>query len=241
MEFGFPQAARATEQAMRAGAEVIYQATFARDGWRGRSDFVMRVDSPSALGDWSYEAWDTKLARSAKPSAVLQLAYYSEEIGLIQGRLPDWLHVVPGTGMHESFRPAEFGAFLRMAQARVRAHVAQPTIVGRLRGRASTARGAPSSPCAGPDGRPRTHLTLVASIRRDQAEKLIDSGSHDARRAGPIRVRLVSADRSEPMLDALRDQAGLQLHRRETGELTRRLLPPETERGLGLLPRAVRG
>jgi len=39
-----------------------------------------------------------------------------------------------------------------------------------------------------------------------------------------------------PMLDALRDQAGLQLHRRRTDELTRHLLEPENERGLGLLP-----
>ncbi len=40
---------------MRAGAEVIYQATFARDGWRGRADFLVRVDEPSDLGAWSYE------------------------------------------------------------------------------------------------------------------------------------------------------------------------------------------
>ena len=37
---GFGAAAKATEQAMRAGADVIYQATFARDGWRGRADFL---------------------------------------------------------------------------------------------------------------------------------------------------------------------------------------------------------
>ena len=65
---------------MRAGADVIYQATFARDGWRGRADFLIRVDEPSDLGPWSYEAWDTKLARSAKPAAVLQLGFYSEEV-----------------------------------------------------------------------------------------------------------------------------------------------------------------
>src|SRR4051794_24986415 len=33
-------AVRATEDAIRTGADVIYQATFDYDGWRGRADFV---------------------------------------------------------------------------------------------------------------------------------------------------------------------------------------------------------
>src|SRR4051812_24243227 len=75
-----------TVAAMRDGAEIIYQATFVRDDWRGRADFLVRVDEPSNLGSWSYEPHDTKLARSAKPSAVLQLAWYAEEIAAVQGR-----------------------------------------------------------------------------------------------------------------------------------------------------------
>ena len=63
---------------MRAGAEVIYQATFLRDGLRGHADFLFRVDRPSDLGDWSYEVADTKLARRAKPYFILQLCFYSE-------------------------------------------------------------------------------------------------------------------------------------------------------------------
>src|ERR1051325_11311635 len=34
---GFEAAHAATVSAMRAGADVIYQATFARNGWRGRA------------------------------------------------------------------------------------------------------------------------------------------------------------------------------------------------------------
>ena len=66
---GFEQAHAATLEAMRAGADVIYQATFVREGWRGRADFVVRSSEPSALGPWSYEPYDTKLARTAKPAA----------------------------------------------------------------------------------------------------------------------------------------------------------------------------
>ena len=108
---------------MRAGADVIYQATFSRDGWRGRADFLVRVDEPSDLGAWSYEPYDTKLARSAKPAAVLQLAWYAGEIAAVQGRLPERLHVVLGTTEVETYRPADVEAYLRIAQRRLRRHV----------------------------------------------------------------------------------------------------------------------
>src|SRR3954467_3275289 len=70
--------AHATERAMRAGAEVVYQAAFLDDDWIGYADFVIRVDEPSDLGGWSYEAFDTKLARYPKPYFILQLAFYTE-------------------------------------------------------------------------------------------------------------------------------------------------------------------
>src|SRR5437764_316360 len=40
----FEGSARATLEAMRAGAEVIYQATFVLGDWRGRADFLERGD-----------------------------------------------------------------------------------------------------------------------------------------------------------------------------------------------------
>jgi uncharacterized protein len=227
-------AARATERAMRDGFDVVYQATFARAGWRGLADFVIRVEEPSNLGSWSYEAWDTKLARSARPSAVLQLAFYSQEIARIQGRLPELLHVVPGTGVVESFRPGDFDAFLRAAQARLRAYVDAPP----------EGYPWPCDHCSRCDFIPvcrdrwehDDHLTLVASIGRDQVEKLnrvqVTTLAGLARSSPALAVPRLTP----PTFERLRDQARLQLHRRETGELKRRLLEPEQERGFGLLP-----
>ncbi len=39
-----------TLAAMRAGADVIYQAAFFDGGWHGRADFLLRVEEPSDLG-----------------------------------------------------------------------------------------------------------------------------------------------------------------------------------------------
>src|SRR6476659_2606130 len=77
-------AAAETEAAMRAGADVVYQATFFDGRWRGHADFLLRVERPSDLGSWSYEVADTKLARRVKTAALLQMSNYSEQLFRIQ-------------------------------------------------------------------------------------------------------------------------------------------------------------
>ena len=54
-----------TIEAMRAGRQVIVQGALANGRWSGRTDILKCVEAPSALGDWSYEVIDTKLAREA--------------------------------------------------------------------------------------------------------------------------------------------------------------------------------
>src|SRR5687768_4573143 len=73
----WPLYAARTVDAMRAGADLIYQGALFDGTWLGRADFLQRVDLPSQLGDWSYEVVDTKLAREAKGGALLQVLLYS--------------------------------------------------------------------------------------------------------------------------------------------------------------------
>ena len=105
-----------TLDAMRAGADVIHQAVLF-DGKRlGFADFLRRIPQPSGLGDWSYEVWDTKLARHAKASAVLQLCMYSKLLSEIQGRAPAQMHLALGGVQREtvSFRFADYAAYHRL-------------------------------------------------------------------------------------------------------------------------------
>ncbi len=80
--------------AMQQGVPVIYQALLADDQWRGYADILRRVDTPSALGPWSYEVHDTKLARDTRGSTVLQLMAYSELVAGLQGQWPEHFRVV---------------------------------------------------------------------------------------------------------------------------------------------------
>src|SRR5258705_5111357 len=94
----FESSAQATREAMRRGDEIIYQATFVRGDWRGRADFLERVEQPTKLGPWGYEALDAKLARAEKPVYVLQLCFYSEAIAEIQDVTPEAMHALLGIG-----------------------------------------------------------------------------------------------------------------------------------------------
>ena len=122
----FAAAAARTVEAMRAGADVISQATFVDGQWRGRADFLLRMEKPSKLGPWSYEALDAKLARAEKPTYVLQLCFYSDGIAAIQGTPPEHIHVFLGVGEQRAFRYDDFAAYYRRVRARFEAAVASP-------------------------------------------------------------------------------------------------------------------
>src|ERR1700730_6176462 len=103
-----------TVRAMRKGVEAVYQATFLDPPWGGRSDFLVRVNTPSALGAWSYEVVETKLARSTKATALVQLCFYSDLLSKIQGMEPQWMHVVlGGTAIPERFQVQRYIAYFR--------------------------------------------------------------------------------------------------------------------------------
>jgi uncharacterized protein len=80
--------------AMRAGTDVILQPALREGRWFGRPDVLRRVDTPSAFGAWSYEVVDTKLAKETKGGTVLQLAFYSQMLGIVQETIPEVFHVV---------------------------------------------------------------------------------------------------------------------------------------------------
>jgi uncharacterized protein len=55
-----------TREAVARGAEVVAQGAFRSGAWVGRTDILLQTDMPSALGPWSYEVVDAKLARDQR-------------------------------------------------------------------------------------------------------------------------------------------------------------------------------
>src|SRR6267142_1421175 len=110
-----------TLDAIRAGAAVIAQADLKDGRWYGRADVLLKVDKPSDLGGWSYEVVDTKLAKETRGGTVLQLALYSDLLGVVQGALPELFHVVtpdPSAPV-QTFRLQDYSAYFRLVRNRL--------------------------------------------------------------------------------------------------------------------------
>lgn len=224
----------ATEAAMREGAAVIYQAAFLGAPWHGFADFLRRVNTPSALGDWSYEAVDTKLARSPKPSHVLQLGVYSDLIEGVQQARPHGMHLVLGDRREASFRAVEFRHTLDVAKARYLDLIA------------TGAQGSEPEPCRAcslcawrdhcdAQWEAADHLHRVAGIQTSQIAKLraaaIDTMAVLAATPPGTRVAKLAA----VTFERLRDQAAMQVAR-IIGDPVAKALPVEPERGFARLP-----
>jgi predicted RecB family nuclease len=238
-DFDWERATRETEEAMRSGVDVVYQGAFSADGWRGVADFLMRVQSPSDLGPWSYEALDTKLARHAKPAYILQLCFYSDRIAAIQGRAPEHIHVLLGNLTLESFRPEEFGAYYRRVCRRLENFVAAPPATTPY----------PCVQCGICEFKPICdeywdrvdHLSRVAWIQRRQIDRLGAAGITTLACLGAAPAEPLPAGMPTDTFEKLREQAGLQLNARLTGEDSFVILQPQAESGFALLPDSSEG
>ena len=98
----------ATLEAMRAGREILFQATLRHDGFEGHADFLRRVGTPGAF---HYEVLDTKLARKPKPYFLIQLCAYAEMLEAAQGVRPRNVHVVNGARETLAFRTDDYFFF----------------------------------------------------------------------------------------------------------------------------------
>lgn len=233
-------AAGRTLEAMSAGTRLLYQATFFDGAWQGRADFLRRVDAPSALGPWSYEVVDTKLARHVRPHAVHQLCLYARMLGDVQGRPPDHVHLILGDGARVAVDPSRYGALHRHVARRLERIVAAgardtyPEPVPHCDVCAFAAE------CAA-RRRADDHLSLVAGASRVHRARLEEAGVGTlgalAGRAEGDAVPGLAPERVE----LLRHQAVLQRNARAGALPVRRHLEPQAERGYARLPEPTPG
>lgn len=235
--------AAATLDAMRAGADVIYQATFldtdnAAHGywWRGHADFLRRVPQSTAFGPWGYEPEDTKLARHVKPAAVLQLCNYADHVGRIQQSQPESIHVILGGGSRVTLFTRDFFAYYRRCRERLLAAVQHDASGGTYPQPVAHCAVCRWTDTCQEQWLVNDDLCLVANMRRDQARKL---SAHGIATGGAL-AESAPGDRVPGMgigpLDRLRVQAALQVQHRRNGPAAAppyRLLDPAGP-GIGL-------
>jgi predicted RecB family nuclease len=236
---GRARAARQTEEAMHAGADVIYQATLLAGAWSGRPDFLLKVSGASALGEHHYEVVDAKLARRAQARALIQLSVYTEQLAALQRRLPDhfWIAIGGGTPGASAepirLRSADYLAYYRLMRERFERFVQTET--------GASPYPEPVEHCdicrwwkhCEERRRQDDHPSLVAGITRRQRDRLALAGvtTTGALAALPRDARV---DGIDPLpLARVREQARLQVEMRDTGRARFELLL-DADPGAGL-------
>ncbi len=93
-----------TVRAIQKGYDLIYHAYLIDENFRGEADFLIKCNTPSELGDYSYEVYDTKITRNLKPRHVTQITAYSDMLGKIQKLIPEKMYLIDGSDELHSFR-----------------------------------------------------------------------------------------------------------------------------------------
>lgn len=230
----------ATLVAMRAGKEIIAQGALRSGRWSGRTDILRRVNTPSDLGDWSYEVIDTKLARETKGGTVLQLSLYADLLANVQGTPPEKIYVVAPWSDYEPqiFRFSDYSAYFRSAKKAAEEAANENDLV--------TTYPEPKehcdicrwrNPC---DQRRRDddHLCLVANISKNQIGELHTHGISTAQALAdmPVPIHFDPQKGSPVSYEKAKAQAFIQIQARDAGELKYELLDIAPKVGLSALP-----
>jgi predicted RecB family nuclease len=234
-----------TTAAMKEGVQVIVQGALSHGGWIGRADILRRIEVPSLLGAWSYEAIDTKLARETKAGAVLQLCLYSDLIKQVQGLAPEHMFVVvPWSDFEpQRYRFADYAAYFRRIKRELLKSLSE--------GGGLETYPDPNEHCetcgwqvaCEQRRRDDDHLCLVAGISKLQINELTERGTTTMKSLAAMALPLDwKPDRgSVSSYVRVREQARIQVEARETGKPRFELLPVQTGFGLARLPEPSEG
>lgn len=198
-----------TVEALRSGAEVVFQATFFDGRFLGFADFLVRA------GDsLRYEVYDTKLARRAKVTALLQLAAYADQLARLDIPVGDEVHLLLGDGSTSTHHLRDILPVYLDRRAQLEnmfdthaagGSAAPPVAWGDPRYRAC-------GRCEVCEPEVETHrdLLLVGGLRSTQRARLRAAGIESIDALAALPADAVVPGVPGPTLGALRDQARMQ-------------------------------
>lgn len=227
--------AELTKQAMQSGVDVVYQAVLTNGNWRGDADFLIKVDKPSKLGNFSYEVLDTKLARHSDPKHIIQLCLYTDLLEATQDVRAEHMYLYLGDETLVAHEVNDYFFYYRHAKQRFEGFATNPP--------------ADSTPepcqyctfCSWKDlcesqWQKDDHLSLVANIQRSQIDKLRTASISTVAALANLPPNAKVPDLNGEVLERLRSQAALQIHKRTQNEDKCEILPFPLEKGMHRLP-----
>ncbi|MFC7788495.1 TM0106 family RecB-like putative nuclease [Microbacterium sp. MAHUQ-60] len=230
-----------TERALRSAATVVFQAAFSAPDFVGFADFITRG------GDGRWRVQDSKLARTARATALMQLAAYVDQLDRLGIPRSDEVDLLLGDGSTSTHHVDDILPLFHVRRARLRALIADRDITA----------GSGGAPLAWGDDRGDLQITacgrcatceeevishrdllMVARMRPVQRQRLRAARIHtiDDLAAASDAPDGMNADTFTALRSQARLQAGVALDLQD---------PPPYElvsaRAIGLMPRPSHG
>lgn len=219
-------AAEATRGALGSDAGAIFQGVFYQQqlpgtdlkvGFQGFADFLVKANQ-------SWEVWDTKLARRAKDTALVQLAAYVDQLHLLSIATSESVHLVLGDGTHSIHLATDHLQDYFTMREQVVALIEERSLdIDPLpwRDERYAACGTKGCPACSEQVAIHDDLFLIAGIKRTQRDKIMVAGFSTLRDFAQARrdeVRRHVTGISRDTLFGLHLQATLQLETRDNPE-----------------------
>ncbi|OBG26915.1 TM0106 family RecB-like putative nuclease [Mycobacterium sp. 852002-51057_SCH5723018] len=222
---GLTAAAEATQRAVADRAPVVYQAAMFDGRFVGFADFLV-------LDGERYRVTDTKLARSPKVTALLQLAAYADTLAGSGVPVAPDAELELGDGTVVRYRIGDLIPVYRSQRALLQRLLDEHYAAGTpVRWDDEGVSACLRCPLCTEQLRAADDLLLVAGMRISQRDKLVDAGistvAELADHAGPV------PDLAPTALAKLIAQATLQVRQRDTGTPQFEIVDPQP---LTLLP-----
>ncbi|HEU5223319.1 MAG TPA: TM0106 family RecB-like putative nuclease [Candidatus Lumbricidophila sp.] len=193
-----------TLAALRAGQPVVFQATFSEPDFIGFADFIVRQP------DGRYRVQDSKLARHARVTALMQLAAYARQLELLGIACDHTVELLLGDGTISSHRLIDIMPVFLKRRARLHQIVAERQADRNVVAWGDT-RYASCGRCPTCEAEVEAsrNVLMVGGVRVTQRARLAAAGitTIDELAAGHRSVVGIQPS----TLDALREQARLQL------------------------------
>ena len=158
--------------------DVVYQGAFTGDDFLGFADFLVRTPA-----GWLVQ--DTKLARTARVTALMQLAAYADRIRAVGAPVAPTVELILGTGEVSAHALDDVAPVFRLRRDRIRSLIADrdvaagpalaPIAWGDARGDLDVMACGRCATCEAEVVEHRD-LLLVAGMRPQQRRRLVDAG-----------------------------------------------------------------
>ena len=226
-----------TVSAIQKGHDLIYHAYLVDENFRGEADFLIKCDTPSDLGDFSYEVYDTKITRNLKPRHVTQITAYSDMLGKIQKLLPEKMYLIDGSDEKHTFKTIEYIDLFNHGKKEFLKFLPKITKEKIYPEKCSYCNFCQWKEECDRIWENDNYINLVAGSNKSQIEKLKKNKVITVQQLANTKLSAIDLKINAESFKKIKSQAQLQEEKRKTGEDKIIVLDPDAGKGFYKLPK----